>query len=263
MKQNVVFYFSGTGNSLKVARDIADEISDCEVASMSRAASLSGTYERIGFVFPCYSQGIPNIVTRFISALDLSMHKDAYYFVVVTCGASPGNCLAQVKSLLENKGLQVQYGSVVKMFANYVALYKMANNPTERAAESSIAVKQVCAEINRRVQNKIPRSNFVLSLLYNIMSSSYAVKSKGFRVSDACNGCKNCANICPVDNITMKGDKPIFDSKCEQCMACIQWCPKKAIDYKKKTQTRGRYHHPDISFRDMLVQQQNEDSKAT
>jgi epoxyqueuosine reductase QueG len=49
----------------------------------------------------------------------------------------------------------------------------------------------------------------------------------------------------------MQGSKPVFKEQCEQCMACIQWCPKQAINYKTKTQTRGRYHHPDISYQDM------------
>ncbi len=31
MSKNIIFYFTGTGNSLKVARDIAKELGDCEI----------------------------------------------------------------------------------------------------------------------------------------------------------------------------------------------------------------------------------------
>jgi Pyruvate/2-oxoacid:ferredoxin oxidoreductase delta subunit len=30
-------------------------------------------------------------------------------------------------------------------------------------------------------------------------------------------------------NIKIADGKPLFLHKCEQCMACIQWCPKSAI----------------------------------
>ncbi|MCB2357259.1 hypothetical protein [Clostridium estertheticum] len=42
--------------------------------------------------------------------------------------------------------------------------------------------------------------------------------------------------------------------KCEQCFACLQWCPQKAIQYGKKTAMRKRYHHPDVEIADILNQ---------
>jgi ferredoxin/flavodoxin len=251
MERNIIFYFSGTGNSLKVTKDIAASIEGCEIAPMSKPHTLDSDYERIGFVFPCYCQGLPNITKRFISSLNLSANKNAYYFAVVTCGAAPGNCLAQVNGILHSKGLALKYGNTVKMFANYVALYKMESNAAERAAESDKATLQISAEILQKKQSQIPGSNFILSLVYRAMAGTYAKKSKGFQVSDTCNGCKSCVNVCPVGNISVQNNKPVFAEKCEQCMACIQWCPKQAINYKTKTQTGGRYHHPDINYQDM------------
>ena len=60
----MVFYFTGTGNSLYVAQGIADGLND-EILSMSDClnnASLSFSLaenKRIGFVFPTYFRGIP------------------------------------------------------------------------------------------------------------------------------------------------------------------------------------------------------------
>ena len=34
---NIVFYFSGTGNSLKVAKSLAKELDDCEIISMTKS----------------------------------------------------------------------------------------------------------------------------------------------------------------------------------------------------------------------------------
>jgi MinD superfamily P-loop ATPase len=72
-----------------------------------------------------------------------------------------------------------------------------------------------------------------------------------YDVSDNCSACGLCAKICPVRNIQMEGGKPTFGGHCEQCMACLQWCPQKAINYNGKTESRERYHHPDISMQDL------------
>ena len=73
MSKNIVFYFSGTGNSLKVAKDLAKEIQHCEIASMgsTKAYDLQQGYETIGFVYPTYFRGEPLKVREFISNLNL------------------------------------------------------------------------------------------------------------------------------------------------------------------------------------------------
>jgi ferredoxin len=52
---------------------------------------------------------------------------------------------------------------------------------------------------------------------------------------DRCVRCGVCADACPVDAITMRGDEvPLFDyKKCITCMCCNEICPHKAIDLVK------------------------------
>jgi MinD superfamily P-loop ATPase len=69
---------------------------------------------------------------------------------------------------------------------------------------------------------------------------------RGYQVSGDCVFCGLCAAVCPAKNITMKDGKPEFQRGCEGCVACIQHCPKRAIDFKDVTQNRGRYAHPQI-----------------
>ena len=52
---------------------------------------------------------------------------------------------------------------------------------------------------------------------------------------DRCVRCGVCADACPVDAITMRGEEvPLFDyKKCITCMCCNEICPHKAIDLVK------------------------------
>jgi ferredoxin len=251
MERNIIFYFTGTGNSLKVAKDIAAKLESCEVVSMAKPVTLSAEYERIGFVFPCYAQGLPLAAVKFIESLDLSKNPGAYYFTVPTCGANPGNCIAQVHELLVAKNLSLSYGKIIKMFANCITLYKMADNPKERAARSNKETEMISRQIVEKSKTAIPKTNVLLRLVYKKMAGAYPSKAANYRVSDACIGCGKCKAICPAGNIEMRNGKPLFGAHCEQCMACIQWCPNHAIDDKSKTQKSTRYHHPEISFEEI------------
>ncbi|GHU40529.1 flavodoxin [Spirochaetia bacterium] len=259
MEKNIIFYFSGTGNSLRVANIIAQKIGDCGIINIAKYSGsgkdkfvLDGIPARIGFVFPCYAFGLPNMMTQFIKSLELSSIRSAYFFAVATCGGGAGNCLGQVQELLSSKRLDLTYGAVIKMFANCITLYKMADTAWERAIESDKEAQKVAGEIADLKGTGIPKQKGILNLAYKFMSNSFTARGKNYRASDACIGCGNCVKICPANNITLQNDKPQFGDKCEQCMACIQWCPMQAINYKSKTQNSGRYHHPNISYEDMV-----------
>ncbi|HPT69609.1 MAG TPA: hypothetical protein PKW50_05625, partial [Syntrophomonas sp.] len=58
--------------------------------------------------------------------------------------------------------------------------------------------------------------------------------------------------VCPSNNIVMEDNKLVWQNHCEQCLACIEWCPQEALQYGKKTPAYKRYHHPEIKVRDLL-----------
>ena len=69
----MVFYFSGSGNSLYVAQKIAGILGDqvCSMAEAEPDHQIGGKDEKIGFVFPSYYGNLPRIVQSFISKLDI------------------------------------------------------------------------------------------------------------------------------------------------------------------------------------------------
>ncbi|MDR0374648.1 MAG: EFR1 family ferrodoxin [Treponema sp.] len=59
-----------------------------------------------------------------------------------------------------------------------------------------------------------------------------------YNISENCVGCKICGKVCPVKNIEIINNKPVFKHACEQCMACIHLCPFRAINYRDKAQNK-------------------------
>jgi hypothetical protein len=63
MPATTIYYFSATGNSLMVARAIAEKLGDTKLVPMASpdAANPSPNTPRVGLVFPVYIFGLPLI----------------------------------------------------------------------------------------------------------------------------------------------------------------------------------------------------------
>ncbi len=257
MGKNIIFYFTGTGNSLKVANDIAKDLENCEVKLVTNFEedALESGYDRVGFVYPIYCGNLPNYFIKFLSDVDFSKNKDSYFFAVSTQGSNTGNSLYNVNYLLGKQSVKLSGAFQVKMFANYVALYDMRGNAEQVNNEASQIIKAIASEVRAKKMTNIPtKANVLTKLISNLMLPTLAEKDKGFNVSNACSGCGICEKVCPVRNIELVNNKPTFKHNCEQCMACVQNCSSRALNYKNKTQKRGRYRNPDISVQDLFVE---------
>jgi ferredoxin len=92
----------------------------------------------------------------------------------------------------------------------------------------------------------------LFSVFYAMSFSRVPKMDRSFRVDEKCNNCEICKNVCPADNIAIDGGKPLWNHRCEQCFACLQWCPQQAIQYGKKTPGYERYHHPEVVLKDII-----------
>ena len=61
-----------------------------------------------------------------------------------------------------------------------------------------------------------------------------------------CIGCGKCEKLCPLNNITLQNARPVWGSNCTQCMACICYCPTRALEYGKKSVGKPRYHFEEL-----------------
>jgi ferredoxin len=249
---HIVFYFSGTGNSLTVAKTLLNELGDGKIVSMAHTSNytLAEQYDTIGFVFPTYFWGLPHAVTVFLSNLNIGQNHNAYFYVIATCGASSGGALYKANKILKEKqNIQCSYSKELAMFSNYVVMYDMKKNVEEIAKRSNGYLASIVSAVKARANNKVGLFHTLMGLL-NI-HKDFAVMDRDYNINDKCNGCGICKRVCPVGNIELMNNKPQFNHKCEQCMACIQYCPQKAINYKNVTQNRGRYTNPEIGYAEL------------
>ena len=120
----MIFYFSGTGNSAWVARQIAKAQQE-ELLAIAEEINKNKEYalkdgEKVGFVFPVYAWGPPGIVLRFIR--QLKMKNPEYLFFVCTCGDDTGRTAQVFSSAIRRKGWHCVAGYSVTMPNTYVSL---------------------------------------------------------------------------------------------------------------------------------------------
>jgi len=261
MKTNL-FYFSATGNSLMVAKDIAAKLPGAQIMAIptviSQDQAIDLNADNIGIVFPVYFSGMPKIITDFINKLGPSNAK--YLFAVCTCGGLPMGTLLQAQQQLQTRGLTLNAAFSIRMPGNYLVRYGACS--TDKQQQLFIAQKQkvetIVTMISNQQGNKIERNNFLINgignLIYKSMLPTLPTLDRNFTVNEKCNGCNTCAKVCPVQNITMSDGKPNWQGHCQHCLACIQWCPTEAIQYGAQTIDRKRYRHPEVLIKDLYRQ---------
>ena len=77
---NIIYYFSGTGNSLRAAQVVAKALGDCEILHINRLSALPAGCERVGFTFPNYALGVPDLVRRRLEAICFAQSIDPPFF---------------------------------------------------------------------------------------------------------------------------------------------------------------------------------------
>lgn len=254
-----IFYFTGTGNCLKTARDLAAEIGDADIVNIAKVIDkeIDLSAERIGIIYPVYMFGMPLIVARFIR--QLKAPQDKYIFAVATCASKAGNTLGQNARLLKSQGLELAAGFIIVMPGNYTPLYGAI--PAEKQQKMFEREKQRVKEIAETVKNnrrrKLEKDSFLLrglfSAIYQAASPRIPFLDKGFWADEKCTACGVCVKACPVDNIKLSDKKPEWLHRCEQCFACLQWCPEEAIQYGRNTSGKKRYRNPEVKLEDIIL----------
>jgi len=256
--KTIIFYYTGTGNSLWTARLLADEIGNTEIHPMHLFDTINAAAgaDAVGFVFPVHMWGIPNLVMRFLNAI--KKDPSQYYFAAAVTAGQVSRTLIQLRNILKRSGLTLSVGIDVVLPSNYIPWGGPGpvSRQEKRFNDARGKIKEIAAVIKKKDAGPIEKGplwqRIIFTGLYKMTFGMIPKMDRDFWVDDKCNSCEICAKVCPVENITMQSGKPAWEHRCEQCLACIQWCPQKAIQYGKKTPAYERYHHPEVKVKEML-----------
>ncbi|MGL4107531.1 EFR1 family ferrodoxin [Clostridium sp. LP20] len=263
--KNTIVYFSGTGNSFEVAKDINHEIPNfnlIKITSLAEENKITFRGSVLGIVFPVYYGRLPLIVEKILSKVEA--REDTYVFAVATNGGAPSDVLIKLSNLLKMNRINLNAGFLVKMPRNNIFSYSAINLEKQRKIIKN--EKNLIKGISNKIINKedcgceVDNIIFVLfdkatTKLTDKIRSEINYNDKYFWTTDNCNGCGLCEEICPAKNIEIMDKKPLWKNKCEKCTACIQYCPNKAIEWGKSTLKRVRYTNPNISISELLNNQ--------
>ena len=245
----MIFYFTGTGNSLYIAKRIAELAGDTLVSMNDRIKRNDRqpvpAENRLVFVVPTYGWRIPRIVEQWIWTTQFTGAKQAWF--VMNCGGEIGNAARYIRRLCGQKGFTYMGTAQVVMPENYIAMF---NAPEEAEARKIVehAVPVIDAAARQIVNGEAfpaPRNNLFdrfMSSAVNPIFYRFCVKADAFYAGSNCISCGNCVELCPLNNILLKDGRPVWGKACTHCMACICHCPVEAIEYGKKSVGKPRYH---------------------
>jgi len=259
MKTEIYFY-TGTGNSYWASRCLAADLGGAETHPMlwNDGETVITSADAVGLIFPVHIWGLPRRVIAFAGSLAKDPTK--YYFAMAVNAGQVAATLLQLEKLMRSAGLTLASGFNIIMPSNYIPWGGPGTKEeiASRIGTSREKIKQIAAVVASRRRQPVERGplwqNLLLSgLFYRLSFPHIPELDKNFWTDEQCNGCGICETLCPCGNIEMNNGRPAWLRRCEQCLACIQWCPRKAIQYGSKTPKYERYHHPEIKLHDMTA----------
>ena len=258
-KRTIIFYFTGTGNSLYVAKELAENFEQVDLIAIPKAmAEEQYNYEdyvSVGFVIPLYFMGMPKLVNEFLNKINIP--KAVYIFCIVTRAYTKGIVFYEIDKILLNQGKRLDYGKYISFPDSYI---RWAGASDESAQEKLFIeskkqldnMKKEIADNKRHIDKEgviLKASSYTVNRLWK---STLKTKNRTFKTSDDCIQCGICVKVCPSQNVELDGKLVKWGEKCQDCMACVQSCPKKAIYFSRKTKSRRRYRNPNVSIQELF-----------
>lgn len=275
-----IYYFSGTGNTLHVAKELQKRIKDSKllpIASILKQEVIEVHGETVGIVFPLHGFTAPLPIKIFLKKVDLKSIN--YIFGVVTRGGTKCFAFDKINQLLKRNRRCLDSSFILTMLNNDPKLNHYEDPTSESIAKVELKIQTQLDSISKIILNKekyqekdsdgvtFPFSkpvNYLLERLVLFATSMVELTNvNNYFYSDSkCTGCGTCEKVCLSKKIKLNNKKPVWQKtvQCFCCYTCLNYCPQQAIQIKSKiwmksyTDKKGRYPHPFASIEDIIGQ---------
>ena len=260
--ENIIYYFTGTGNSLVTARMLSEKLAGkTELRALTnyldREEILVDAEKTVGFIFPIYGSDAPWPVKA--AAAKMRIPQGVYLYAIGTCNERGGHCMDYFADFLKKYGYSLSYAKMLNMPGNCKESNREENE--ERLELMGFSIDVFAKNINRRFVGTVGGHDFPENTVEGAKAKYASSPLAQWRVDqEKCVGCGICQKLCPMGNISLQKGNPVFSNQCAACFGCFHLCPQQAI-YKPlpgfdKERSRSRYCHPDVTWQDIAKQQE-------
>ena len=265
-KKRVILYFTGTGNCLYVARQLANEHTELlSIPQLMKQEKFEIEADEIGLVYPIYGHMPPYMVRQFVQKAKL---KAGYKFAILTYGARKCDAVEIWDSISRKADNTFDYINTLMMVDNWLPNFDM-NEQIKMDKHIPENLQKITTDINEQRRWHEPVTEEERAMHRGFMAYTglnpevgFLMRSeKYFTVTDACIGCGICVSVCPRGNYELASQGVKMQGDCEFCFACIQNCPQKAIQFAKnesdpllgrgEANPNARYRNEHISLMDI------------
>ena len=255
--KRLVFYFTATGNSLFIAKQLSDE--PISIPQELKKDNLVYEADEIGFVCPDYAGAIPKIVQEFLAE---GSFKAPYIFAVITFGNAATTTVEYCVDCAKKNGININYAQSILMVDNYLPVFDMNQQMAiDKHVDENMAkiLEDIGAHKNFIAESEL--GFFNKDMLKQMQDQHFSMTAERLLElkPDRCVECMTCEKVCVHKNFRLGDHGLEFSGDCEYCLACIQNCPQKALTLKSNNpgmpgerNPEARYRHPDISLNDII-----------
>ena len=248
----MVFYFTGTGNSLYIAKQI--EETPISIPQAMRQEQLDYTADIIGVVAPVYGHEVPPMVKEF---LEKGTFHTNYFYMILTYGNRHGGAAELAKKLCDACGISVQYINVIMMADNWLPGFDMDEQKKidKKVEENMDKILSDLAKRKHMISEVTDTDRAAHQQFLERMSQMPADAWQHLlRVTENCVGCGTCEKVCPSSSIHIADGKAVhIPGNCQTCLACAHACPQKAIQLTiPEVNSAARYRNEHISLREIM-----------
>ena len=252
----MVFYFTATGNSLYVAKQL-----DANLISIPQAIHndcLEFEDDTIGIVCPIFGHEVPEMVRDFMQK---AAFKTEYFYMVLTYGNRHGEAAELADELASSLGIAAAYINTVLMVDNFLPAFDMDE---QRKLDKKVdgQISEIKADIQNRkfaVQAATDADRAAHQEYLSRSTKNTTERFKGlYDVTDKCVGCGICAKVCPAGCFHIENGKAVQNEDgCQVCMACVHHCPHKAIRFTTPEKNpNARYRNENVSLAEIIAANQ-------
>lgn len=259
MQQVGIVYFSGTGNTWRVAEQYANALAaqqhkagllPVESLDTPERCEALAAYDLLGMGYPIHFWRTPRLVTELFEHLPRSQGQPVFLFA--TAQFDVGAAFDLARGALERKGYAVLHEARYYTGCDYYFSAKARQLSNEQIARQfawiEADVREAVGDILGGRERHIYASDLQRIAFSGLAWRAYRAALprliRSWRADERCTRCGLCERACPTHNIRVSDGGVTFGRECILCLRCLGICPAEAIQFGALTRKMGRYLAP-------------------